>query len=64
MLVGLPTVRKISMLLLRREYRSLGAIVDRLTELFGGRDHFRAGEQSWHLPNGSVIEPSAWPCSS
>ena len=43
-------------LVLRREATQLTSIIDRFTELLGGRDGYNGAERIWRLPGGRQIE--------
>ena len=61
-LLGLPIVtRGVKALLLRREFRQLQHIQNRLTEIMGGRDAYRATEYTWEFPNGSTLQLGSVP---
>lgn len=60
-LIGLSMTQKVNMLLMRRQFKSLKNIMARYSQLLGGKDRWSAHEQTWYLPNGSVVELGSAP---
>jgi hypothetical protein len=60
-LIGYSMLRSKSALLLRREFKQLSAIQDRITEIMGGREHYRAADQLWTYPDGRSVELGSCP---
>ncbi|MEM9149309.1 MAG: terminase [Cyanobacteria bacterium P01_F01_bin.3] len=60
-LLGYAILRGRRSLLLRREFTQLRGLQTRLQEILGGRDRYRAGDQTWTLPRGNTLELGSCP---